>query len=175
MEFYDIALQSCGLSAGQEAALGFKKIFLAGKDVALLGAGQKGEFSGAIVSGTNKRQLAEEARRGARALIIEDMRIDKSLMDTMAKKGTLLCMPLSGMMLQEGLERAVMVFLMRGLYSYARRRGLHVGFVSMAPSWMELCSGMQLVELARLICADEQYARYSVSAVNKAMVVGNED
>jgi RNase P/RNase MRP subunit p30 len=170
--YYDIALQSCSVGPGLESSLGFKRIFLAGKDVALLSARKKGSFSSAIVSGTNKKLLTEASRGGAGALIIEDMRIDKSLIDTMAKKRTVLCIPANAITSKEGMERAKAIFLMSGLFGYAKGRGVHVGFVSLAPSGAGLCSSMQLIEFARLIGAEEQYARYSISTVNKEIVDG---
>jgi RNase P/RNase MRP subunit p30 len=173
--YYDIALQSCNIGAALESSLGFKRIFRAGKDVALMSAGKKGNFRNAIVSGTNKEMLAEASRTGARALVIEDMRIDRSLMDTMVKKGTLLCMPMRAITSREGLDRSKEIFLMRGMFDYAKHRGMHVAFVSLAASCPELCSSMQLIEFARLLGADEQYARYSISTVNREIANGNED
>ncbi len=175
MAYYDIALQSCSLNAELESTLGFEQIFVAGKDVALIGAGKKGNFSGAIVAGTNSNVLLEASRSGARALVIEDMHIDRSLMDTMAKKGTVLCLSISRIISKDGMERSKEIFLMRGLFNYARSKGIHVAFVSLAASHIGICSCMQLIEFAKMIGADEQYARYSISTVNKAIVNGNED
>ncbi len=175
MGYYDIALQGCSVGAGIESSLGFRHIFLTGKDVAMLSAGKKGNFSNAIVSGTNKEALTEASRAGARALIIEDMRIDRSLIDTMVKKGTALCMPMNAITSKEGMERAKAIFLMKGLFDYVKGKGVHVSFVSLASSGAALCSSMQLIEYARLLGAEEQYARYSISTVNKAIVNGDED
>lgn len=175
MDYYDIALQSCGASPAMEAELGFRHIFLAGKEVPLLNSGKKGNFSGAIFSGTNKKLLVDASRGGARALILEDMRIDRSLIDTMVKKGTALCIPMYAVTSKEGMERSKALFLLKGLFEYVRHRGMHVGFVSLAPSRSGLCSSMQLVEFAKLIGADEQYARYSIGAVNRAIANGDED
>lgn len=174
MDFYDIVLEGCMLPAGQEKSLGFKKIFVAGKDVRLVSAEKNGDFKDAIVSSSDKKRLVDAARGGAAALIVEDMRIDRKLLETMADKGTILCMPLSRIVMREGTDRAATVFLMRGLYDSAKKRGIHVGFASMAPSALEMCSSMQLIGLARLAGADEQYARYSLGAVNMEMVK-NED
>ena len=173
MGYYDIALQSCSVGSGIESSLGFKRIFLAGKDVALLGARKKGDFPNAIVSGTDKKLLTEASRGGARALIIEDMRIDRSLIDTMLKRGTVLCMPMSAITSREGMERSKAIFLMSGLFGYAKGRGVHVGFVSLAACGAELCSSMQLIEFARLMGAEEQYARYSISTVNEEIANGD--
>lgn len=173
MDYYDIALQGCGVDKGLESALGFKKVFLAGRDVAL--TGKKGNFSGAIATGSDKPVLEEAARSGARALIIEGMRTDRSLIDIMAKRNTVLCIPMSAITSKEGMERSRAIFMARGLFSSARRRRLHVGFVSLAGSREGLCSAMQLIEFAKLVGADEQYAAYSISEVNRAIANGDED
>ena len=127
-----------------------------------------------VSSGTDKKLLEEASKGGARALIIEDMRTDRSLIETMAKKGTALCMPVGAITSKEGIERSRAIFMMSGLFSYAKHRGLHVGFVSLAQSKTGLCSSMQLVELARLVGADEQYAKYSISTVNRWIANGDE-
>jgi RNase P/RNase MRP subunit p30 len=170
-----MVLQGCSLDPELEAALGFERVFVAGKDVVLISAGKRGNFSGALVSGTNVEMLAEAARSGARTLIIEDMRIDRSLIDTMAKRGTVLCMPMSAITTKESMDRSRTVFMMKGLFDYARGKGIHVAFVSLAASRLGLCSCMQLMEFAKMIGADEQYAKYSIGTINRAIANGNED
>ena len=109
-------------------------------------------------------------KNGASAVAITDSYIDRKLMDTIKENKCILCMPLGTITASYGVERARNIYRMRKLFADARKRGIEVCFISMAKTPQFLNSYMQLIELAKLLGADERYARYSISEITKALV-----
>ena len=60
--------------------------------------------------------------------------------------------------------------MMGKLLDYSLGIKLEVCFATFAKSNLNLCSYMQLIELAKLLGADEDYARKSISSVTKSLV-----
>lgn len=172
MNFYDIAADSCAIDAALAKRLGFKKIFVINKDVEAVGHGSENRqiTERSIAFGKAKEQLLALVKNGASAIAITDSYIDRKLMDAIKDNGCVLCMPMSTITASYGMERARNIYKMKRLFVEARKRGIDVCFISMAKTPAYLNSYTQLIELAKLIGADERYARYSMSEVTKALV-----
>ena len=172
MDYYDIVLNTCKIEDGLESRLGFKKMFMTGRDVGLfeVDSPKVKNAAGGIIIGANKGKLFACARGEVKAVVISDSRIDKKLIEWMAGNGIVLCMPMSAITASFGIDRAKIIYLMEKLFSYAKKSGVHVSFVTLAGSNLYLSSIEQLVELAKLVGADEQYARYSIGSINRTLI-----
>lgn len=172
MDYYDIVMDSCSTDEKLAQRLGFKKIFSTGKDVRLANLNDpkiKGA-SGGIIMGEDKNKLFTCARGDVKAVIVTDFRIDKKLMAHMAENDIALCIPLSTITFSYGLSRSRAIFMLNTLFTYARKSGIDVSFITLASTDMYLASVMQLIELAMLVGADEKYARHSISEINRALI-----
>lgn len=152
--------------------LGFKNIFALNKDIKAVGHGHENQKvdENRIAFGMDKNQLAVLVKNGANAIAITDSYIDKKLMETIKKEKCVLCMPMSTITASYGVERSRNIYKMGKLFAYARKIGIDVCFVSMAKTPGYMNSYMQLIELAKLLGSDEQYARHSISIITKSIV-----
>ena len=174
MNFYDIAADSCTVDGAFEKRLGFKKIFVINRDVAAVGHGDENRqiSEKSIAFGKAKEQLLALVKNGATAVAITDSYIDRKLMEAIKDSKCVLCLPMSTITASYGVERSRNIYRMRKLFADARKRGIDVCFASMAKTPAYLNSYMQLIELAKLVGADERYARYSISEITKSLVEG---
>lgn len=172
MDFYDIVSQDCKVDDSFAKKLGFKKVFVLNKDIKAVGHGNEKEddIYDSIAFGKAKEQLMSLVKRGAPAVAITDSYIDKKLMDTIADNKCMLVMPMSIITSSYGVERSRNIYRMSKLYDYARRKKIEVVFASMAKTPQYMNSYSQLIELAKLIGADEQYARSSMNKLTKSIV-----
>lgn len=172
MDFYDIAMASCEFESAFAQRLGFKKIFVCGRDIQLINADKGSSFpkEDFIAIGANKNNLLTAARSGASAVAIADSRIDRKLMEELREQKTTLILPTSLITSSYSLERPKRLYLISKLYSHAKKLGIDVGFATMAESRQNMCSYIQLIEIAKLVGADEQQARHGISAVNMSVV-----
>lgn len=172
MNFYDIAADSCAFDSALEKRLGFKKIYIINKDIAAVGHGDENrQVTGrSIAFGKAEEQLLALVKNGAAAVSITDSYIDRKLMEAIRENKCLICLPMSAITASYGVERSRNIYKMKRLFAEARRRGIDVCFASMAKTPANLNSYMQLVELAKLVGADERYARHSISEITKALV-----
>ncbi|MDE1856748.1 MAG: hypothetical protein KGH98_01545 [Candidatus Micrarchaeota archaeon] len=158
---------TCSFETGFEKRLGFARILSAGKDFAESDIDQKRGAVATLAIGSDESGLIEAVKRGAKAVVISDLTIGKKLIETMKANGTVLCLPMSMITETYGDRRVRNTYKMSKLFAYAKKQGLEVSVVSMAASKESMCSYMQLIQLARLIGAEERYARYSLSEVNR--------
>lgn len=170
MEFYDIVLDSCRFESGFEKRLGFKRIFIGDKDVKLTNMEIAKSADSGIVYGVNKERLASVAKGNVRGVCILDNKTDRKLMGQLSKEGITLCINLSAITGAFGLERPKRIYLTRKLVDYARKSRVEVAFLSLAPYTHYMLSAMQILELARLLGADEGYARKSMSEVGRRLI-----
>ena len=172
MDFYDIVMPSCAFENNFAQRLGFKRIFTCGKDIALANADKSGSFPDKdfVAIGANKNNLLAAARAGARAVVITDSRIDRTLMEELREQKTTLLMPISLVTSSYSLERPKRLYMISKLYSHAKKLGIEIGFATLAEARSNMCSYIQMVEIAKLIGADEHQARYGISEVNRAVV-----
>lgn len=172
MDFYDFADIST-MDKSVEDKLGFKRIFLANRDSKLINVDNEKEHitRDSVCMGLNKKRLVTASVQGAKAIIITDSRINRELMEHISRGNIVLCMPLSNITSTNGLNRTKRIYMMSKLLNHARKNKIDVSFISMARSNEQLLSYAQLIELAKLIGADEQYARNSLSIINKRLGV----
>jgi hypothetical protein len=169
LEYYDIVSETCDPSDNLAERLGFRKIFSINKDIPAMGAGFKqGKETGeGIAFGRDVTQLITFVKNGVKAVSITGSFIDEKLMEAIAANGTILCLPMSQITASHGQERSKNVFRMRRLFKKAMKMKIPISFASMAKTPKFMNSYMQLIELAKLIGADDKYARYSLGEINR--------
>ena len=136
-------------------------------------AGQRGQnkdIVDGIAFGKEANQLLNLVKHGARAVAITDSYIDKQLMNEIKDRDCVLLMPMSAITASYGLQRAHNIYKMAKLFAYARKMKIEVCFASTAKTPLHLNSYIQLIELAKLVGAEEAYARYSLNKVTKSIV-----
>jgi hypothetical protein len=174
LEYYDIAYDSCKVDESLERSLGYNRIFLANRDIRIIDGRnhRKNEIGKSIFISSGGPDLFTILNMGPAAVAFQDLRINKKALEQMHDRGIALCLPMSTIMNQQGLKRSRSTYMMSRLLGHAQSIKLDVSIVTLARSNTELCSHMQLVELAKLVGADEAYARRSISAINRRMVIG---
>ena len=115
-------------------------------------------------------QLTALAHRGVRGIAITDSFIDRKLLDMIKENGCILILPMSIVTASYGIERSRNIYRMGRLLLNAQSREIPVSFVSMAKTMQHMNSYMQLIELAKLVGADERYATHSISLTNGKLV-----
>ncbi len=91
-------------------------------------------------------------------------------MEKMKESDIALCLPTSFITCSYGLQRSRTIYLMSKLFAHAKSIKLDVSFATLAMNNMHLCSYIQLMELAKLLGADEEYAKRSMSETNRMLV-----
>ncbi|MCL4411474.1 hypothetical protein M1329_00860 [Candidatus Marsarchaeota archaeon] len=168
MDYYDLVRATCDYDRGFDARLGFKRVFKEGNDIGMaIQGGESGQHKGKFMAvGRDMGWLANMIKGGAKALVVERNDADGKLLATMRERGTILLFPMSSITELFGLKRTRAMYFMGNMLKDATKAGVRVGFVSLAASKLQMCSYMQLVELAKLIGASEKQARSALSAVN---------
>jgi hypothetical protein len=172
VDFYDIVSETCSVDGKLAERLGLKKIFVLNKDVRAVGAdnSQNRNVDDGIAFGRDQNQLLNLVKRGAVAVAITDSYVDKKLLNEIKERGCILLMPMTAITASYGLQRSHNIYKMAKLFSAARKMGIDVCFASMAKTPIYMNSYIQLIELAKLVGADDTYARYSLSKVTKSVV-----
>jgi myo-inositol-hexaphosphate 3-phosphohydrolase len=155
-----------------ESALGFRRIFLAGKEIKVVDGShyKNSDVEKSIFVDVGKGDLFAILNLSPSAIVFSDMKINKKALEQMNERKIALCMPMSTLTSSYGLSRSRSLYMMSKLLTHARKIKLDVSFVTLAKSRTNLCSYIQLLELAKLIGADEEYARKSISEINKSLV-----
>ncbi len=170
--YYDVVFSSCNIDSDLESRLGFSKIGVIPESIAFVDLQERGvgKERKAIASGPAGK-LIQAVNMGVSAVYLKEMEADKKLISSLADNGVALCISLSDIMELYGLRRSHAIFKAGRLLSSARKGGVDVAFVTLARSRSSMCSYMQMVELAKLMGADEGYARKSISEANRRLVV----
>ena len=171
MNFYDIVSETCQFDEQFAKRLGFKRIFTLNKDIRAVGHGNENDkdLSRSIAFGKDANQLLALVKHGAPAVAITDSYIDRKLMEAIKDNGCVLVLPISVMTASWGVERSRNIYRMAKLYRYAVKKEIKTTFASMAKSPQYMNSYMQLIELAKLLGADDKYARHSLSETTKTI------
>ncbi len=172
LDYYDLAYGSCNISADIEESLGYKRIFLSGKEIKIIETTQKrGEAENSIViAESSDKDILAAIKMNPSAIVFGDMRINKRALGQMLENDIVLCIPTSTVTSFYGLQRSRSLYLMSKLFAYAKSIKLDVSFATLAKNNLNLCSYMQLIEIAKLLGASDEYARHSISEVNKSLV-----
>ncbi len=172
MRYYDIVFDSCNVDEKVERKLGFERIGLIPRDVALLDVDRKKpERNSRCIAYGSLGNLLGAANMGVAALRMREPTIDKRLIAAMAENGTALCIPISDITSLYGLKRSRTLYKVGKLFVYAKKAGVDVSLVTAAEDDSMLCSYMQIIEVAKLFGAQEADARRSMSEVNKRLLV----
>jgi len=171
LPYYDIVFEGCNADEKTARKLGFEKIGVIPKDIMLLDLDRK-KFGGekrCIASGS-AGNLSSAVSSGVAAVYLKEPIIDKSLIAKMADNSTILCISLSEITSLYGLKRSRTMLKVGRLFLYAKKKDVPVSFITAARSDSLMCSHMQMVELAKLLGADEEYARVSIGETNKMLL-----
>ncbi|MDE1810685.1 MAG: hypothetical protein KGH66_01440 [Candidatus Micrarchaeota archaeon] len=167
MEFNDIVYPTCNADADFAARLGFKRLLVAGKDVEIrdIDRDKNTNAKDCVVIGVNKPRLEAAAKSGAIAISITDQRIDRKLMQTMKERETKLLISFAVLKETGGNDRQRTLYMMSKLLRHAVKMRIEVCFASMARSRLHMLSTMQIIELAKLIGAEEDAARKGLKQI----------
>jgi len=166
LQYYDAILG--GGNPELERALGYKKIFVAGRDFNPVNIDSSNDDPrGKVVIGSRSTNLLKAVKRLAKAVIPLDMQVDKRVIEAMKDSNSILYMQFSPITTTYGTLRSRNIYLMRRLFSYSKKKGLRIGFITLADSYLYMASYMQLKELAMLIGANEEQAMHGISTINK--------
>ncbi len=168
---YDIVMGSCNHDAEFAGRLGFRHVFRAGTDVGVVveGSAKKVPDGPFIAIGRDAGWLTNMIKAGAAAAVVERNDADRKLLATMRDRDVVLLMPMGPVTGEYGLHRSRTMYFMQSMLRTALRMRVRVSFASMAESRLQMCSYMQLVELAKLVGASEKLARDSVSVTNREL------
>lgn len=150
--------------------LGFSKVFSAGKDIGMHDADKKaGDCDGCIAYGSNASNMIHMVRSGANAIMLNDFKIEKKLLEIAIENECILLIPFNSIISSYGFERSRNLFKASKLLTYATKKGAKISFISMASSKLGMCSYMQLVELAKMLGASEKEAREGIGKITKSV------
>lgn len=157
MQYYDVA----GFEVSGELAsrLGFSRVYLSGRDVQLLedrmpGAGK------AIVRSSNPGILAKALRsRNTVGIVISGSELLRKVVEEVRINGKLLVFVASELTAASPSDRLRNLQRMRRLLQFATHMRAEAAIISLAGGKEYLMSRMQMVEIARLIGADDGQAR----------------
>ncbi|MGC9190828.1 MAG: hypothetical protein ACP5FR_02860 [Candidatus Micrarchaeia archaeon] len=167
MEYYDAAI-GVQIDASTEKLLGFRKIFVAGKDFKLVDMDLgKEDPKNSIAMGKTSLGLLKASRRFAKGIIPVEIDVDKRVVESIKENESMLLIPLNRIVSTYGIVRARNIKIASKVLEYALKRRVSVGFITMASSETQLMSFMQLIELAKLIGAPEDVARAGISEINE--------
>jgi hypothetical protein len=171
LEYYDLVRNSCSFDEKLCMKLGFKSIAKAPGDISIIDAdaGRSGKGERSIIYGSGKR-LIGAVKQGAAAVWIKDYLLDKQLLDVVYDNTIPLVFPISDIVCANGLQRPRLMSKMSRLLKYSAKLGIGISFITMAESRSGMCSYMQIVEIAKLLGADEECARAGLSEINKRML-----
>ncbi|MCL4383017.1 MAG: hypothetical protein M1168_03070 [Candidatus Marsarchaeota archaeon] len=158
MDYYDIAADSCNIDATIEKKLGFKKIFKISID----------SKNSKIVYQNNFKLKKLIKLNKISAVICDDYKIDKKLLKLISKNKIILCIPIPNTKQRFNLSRDL--YKISNLFLYSNKNKILATFITFAKSNKYLCSYIQLIEFAKFIGADDQYAKFCLSEINKILI-----
>ncbi|MCL4373484.1 MAG: hypothetical protein M1360_01950 [Candidatus Marsarchaeota archaeon] len=164
MDYYDIVMDSCSFPSGFEHELGFKRVFVSGRDFEPANADKGEDAKGRLAIGHSSKNLLHAARRFAVAVVPMNLGLDRAFIETLRENSTILIIPLSMTYgASSDFALSTNMHLASKMLAYANKRKVRVGFATMARSFEHMESYMQLIELAKLIGASEDEARQGIS------------
>ncbi|MGC8571943.1 MAG: hypothetical protein ACP5RI_03350 [Candidatus Micrarchaeia archaeon] len=170
MDFYDI-ISDFNVEEKLEKDLGFKKFLVLGKDIQY---SEKFKKDVDIGISSDVKELKQFVHHGVPAIVIKGSYINKMLLSMMKDNNTIIYLPISDITSVYGIERTKRIYYMKKLFEYARSKDINIGFASFATDSFNLLSVIQLIELAKVIGADERYAKYSISSISNIFSGRNE-
>ncbi|MCL4381937.1 hypothetical protein M1614_03090 [Candidatus Marsarchaeota archaeon] len=151
MKYYDI-LFDC---VQREKLAGFEKIF------------KISENNNKIFFGSGDEAIIHAIRHGALAVAITNFYINRKIIAEIKEYEATLCIPFSIILEKKGFERTGLLYKATVLAKFALNNKIELSIGSFAHSEQFLNSPLQLIELSKIIKIREEYAKYSLSEVNK--------
>jgi len=171
MEYYDVAYETCGTDSKLEKRLGYERIFSSKEAKVVDGNSYKGsEVEDSLFISSPRANIMAALKASPKAVVFPDSRIDRKVIKVVAEREVALCIPIGDLTSSYGLQRSRSLYMTSKLFDYARSKKIDVSFVTLARDRTQLCSYIQLIEMAKLLGASEEYARESISKINKSMV-----
>jgi RNase P/RNase MRP subunit p30 len=171
LDFYDI-IYDFDVNNELIKRLGFKKAFILGKELTFSNS-RSGQGKDIGIS-KDIKTLEYFIQNKFNAILIDDYSINKKIIADIKEKNIILYFSLSAIMSAYGIERSKIIYKMSRLFSYAKSKKVNVCFASFAQRPSYLASVMQLIELAKLVGADERYSRYCLSEITRSLVDAHE-
>ncbi len=160
MDAYDLVRTEVNLSLSKR--LGFTEIISAVK--AHLGAPES-----KVMMATEPTSL-RRIREGIIGLISTDYKIGGQMLAEISDNETAVFIAVSPIISGYGIQRSRQIFRAAALFNQSEKKDIQVGFVSFAGTSAELCSRIQLLQLAKLISEDDSYAKRSISETNSLLL-----
>lgn len=169
--YYDIVMGQAASDSKFAGRLGFRRVFDAVADIGVLmqGEGAKVPNKPFIAIGHDAGWLTNMMKNGAVALVVERNDADRKLLAAMRDHDTVLLVPFGQLTGLFGIRRTRTMYFMQAMVRTAMKMKVRVGFASLAASRLQMCSYMQLIELAKLVGAPEKLAREALEKVNKEL------
>jgi hypothetical protein len=168
LKYYDIAGPSCVVEKVLAERLGFKHIFVLGKETASQDTETgKGKTGVSLAYGKNNQLLLSHSKGGTRAVAPLDFHTDRRLLEALRSNETTLCVPLFPILSTYGIERSRRIYMARALVDNALSRRIETTIISMAPKPEYLCSSQQLLELGRMLDLPEETVKRGLMETNE--------
>lgn len=144
---------------GLEKILGFENIFITGKDINI-------SSNKSRIGLSSDKNIIRIVRSGCSMVIFDNYRIEGKLIAEMKANESTAYIPLYKITESYKLYRSREIYKASKLLKYLNRKRIDIGFVTFAESVEGMCSYIQMVELAKLIGADEKMAKMGISKIN---------
>ncbi len=150
-------MESCNINDKIEKKLGFKKIYQV-----VINSNSK------IVYQTNPKLIKLIKTKQINAVVSTDYNIDKNLFELISKNKIIVCIKIPNTSQKFDLSRNL--YKISKLFSYLNKNKIFATFITLSHSNQYLCSYIQLIEFAKFIGADEQYAKFCLNNINKILI-----
>ncbi len=138
--------------------LGYKRVLIVGKDVALLNAGN--DTKKTVIYAKNMDAVARHVKsRDVVGFIFDDSSIIRKALEEIHENGKLVVLPLSQIMQHDQRARLRGIGRMRRLLKTALRYRAQVAVVSLAQNKDQMLSRMQLSALASYLGANDEQSK----------------
>lgn len=172
MQFYDIVAlkEDIGLEklAGR---FGYRKMFLVGKEVEVVGdlarIGGEGSF---IVRSADKETLSKAARaNNVIGVVVEGGKVDGKFADELRTHEKLLIIPVAPLVCPVQESRMRNLHAAKGAVRTALMGKTRVAMATLAEEKECLLSSRQMLEVARLLCPSDRAAEAMLSAIGDSL------
>ncbi len=148
---------------GLEKVLGFDKIFISEKDIDISSNKSK-------IGLSSDKNIIRIVRSGGIGVIFDNYRIEGKLIAEMKANDSVAYIPLYKITESYRLYRSREIYKASKLIKYLKRKRISIGFITFTESVEGMCSYMQIMELAKLIGADEDMAKKGISEINEKLI-----
>lgn len=148
---------------GFEKVLGFDRIFISEKDIDISSNRSK-------IGLSSDKNIIRIVRSGGIGVIFDNYRIEGRLIAEMKANDSVAYIPLYKITESYRLYRSREIYKASKLIKYLKRKRINIGFITFSESVEGMCSYIQIMELAKLIGADEDMAKKGISEINEKLI-----